>query len=74
MKIIDIDRVFVRQFYNGNVKKAIEAHDGVIFTEANIIKAFCGSTIEEAKRRLARFIRDNKCYAYYYDYDKQCFL
>lgn len=79
MKILELYKRFLREEYKNNVKKMIEAEDGLIFTQNNIIDCFCGGyirprTLEEATKQLKRYMQDNKQYCLFYDMETGKFI
>lgn len=67
--IIEIDRKWLREVYNGNVKQLIKARDYLDWTPDRIKKAFVfghGTTAD-----LHKYITNNRQYAIFYDTEKQ---
>lgn len=61
--ILEIGKTYIQQYYNGNLKAAVNAKDGILWTDERIKAAFNngnGSTSD-----LKRYISNNKQYAHF---------
>lgn len=72
MKVLELSKNYVKNFYNNNFDKAIKALDGVLFDDKTVKKAFnfgCGT-----KTDLLRFINNNRANFKYYDLINQKYI
>ena len=72
MMILELDKKYCREQYKGNKKQMIEQQDGLIWDDERIRHAF--SFGHGTEKDLRRYINDNKCYAWFYDMQKQCYI
>ena len=65
--VIEIDKRFLKEDYNNNIKKCVVAGDFLEWTPEKIKSAFNfnNGTIKDLKR----YMRDNKCYCLFLDSD-----
>ena len=61
--ILEVDRSYVRDFYNGNLEECIKQRDGVMWTPERIKVAFNNGKGNE--KDLKRYMKDNRKYAYF---------
>lgn len=68
--IIEIDKKWLRELYNGNIKQLMKAKDYLDWTPERIKSAFAfgNGTITD----LHEYINNNRRYAIFYDTEKQC--
>lgn len=77
MKILIIDKGYINEYYNGNKDKAVQARDGVIISDDNILNAFCATATPDMKKALQnfrRYLSDNKSSQVAYNLEKQCYI
>lgn len=72
MNIIELDKKFCKEDYNGNYEEMIKAKDGVIFTDEVVKSAFNFGNGTE--KDLKKHIENNRCFCKYYDLDKKQFI
>jgi hypothetical protein len=67
--IIEIDRKWLKEVYNGNIKQLMKAGDYLDWTPERIKRAFAfgNGTITD----LHKYINNNRQYAIFYDTEKQ---
>ncbi len=61
--ILEIGKTYIQRYYNGNLKAAIKAKDGILWTDERIKAAFNfgnGSASD-----LKRYINNNRQFAYF---------
>lgn len=61
--ILEIGKIYVRDFYNGNLEECIQKRDGIDWTQERIQAAFNGGNGTE--KDLRRYINDNSKYSYF---------
>lgn len=72
MKIIELDRNYCREHYNGNYSKMIENEDGVIFDDNTIKLAF--NFHNGTNEHLKCHIENNRQYCRYYDLENNKYV
>lgn len=72
MKILELDKKYCREYYNGKYQPMIDAEDGVIFDDERIRHAFNFGNGTE--RDMQRWIKDNRQYARFYDMENHKFI
>ena len=72
MKILEISKKYLREFYNNNIQKIIEEKDGIIFNDYTIKQTFKNGhgTVKDLKQ----FIENNRAYCHYYDLINKKFI
>ena len=72
MQVLEINKDYLKKFYDGNISLLIECKDGVIYDDKRIKNAFNrgNGTISDFKR----YLNNNKRFCYYYNLENNTIL
>lgn len=72
MKVLEIDKKYLKEVYDGDISLCIDCKDGVIYDDERIKNAFNlgNGTISDFKR----YMNNNKIFCYFYDLENNKML
>lgn len=72
MRILELDKKYCREYYNGKYQPMIDAEDGVIYDDERIRHAFAFG--KGTEKDMQRYMNDNRKYARFFDLDRREFI